>query len=920
MIRISSCRSCIATTLFALVFSFGTQLTLRAQDAPKLYVSVLQTNNFVVGPGALPSGLFTWQGDTTWQHQGWKKSRQNGMSYNPNRPNTFFLACGNGVFRTTDAGKTFKIVTSWDITEVQDVTVDSKTPTTLHIATAYGIWRSSDNGDTWQATNDQIPAMKRFMQTIHADYAQGGRVLAGGEHGIFRTVDGGTRWETVLPNVAVRDLQQSRSNPALWLAGLEDRGVWMSKDSGKTWTASSPQLAKETIYTVAVDPNNPDRWVAAGYQTGVFITTNAGKTWTKTTQGLPNLTFHGLIIDPSNGRIWAGSVGHGVFYSDDQGKQWNYAGLKGSEIWDMEIVTAQEQRIEDPYKPKQTAYHREVATRIDSVITYYTDSNGMGPLQAAARYHKGIDIDRANQMMDSLAMRQEATPSGDMFWMYPHTVAMFEGYRHMPKELLARNRNLWKIYPPYRGDTENHWAMFYASMYLMTQLYPDDPGSEWYNGRSSQENFVEARDYLYSWMDLTVTQGQGEFDSPGYYSFYMAPMAMLYAYANDPEMKVKAGMMMEYLLADFAAEQMDGMYLGAHSRVYPHTVHNQWIDNSTAFAWLYWGNTPLLHRGESLIAAFSGFYPPEMLKHIATDRSVVYEHLERKRTRHRIRYSEIKNLPVYKTMYMTPSYGLGSMQGGLLQPIQQQTWDFTYKIADVKQGFNMIYSMHPYSSGYELAMYFPEEPKLLTDAVVKSKGTYDSPDKWTGASPYEQVFQHKDALIALYNIEPGTRFPHISGFFPKGLVSREVDSSGWIFANSGSAYLAWYPLAPYTWQEEEKNWRLHSTSLKNGAVVQVAQSSEFPSFAAFKEAVKKLKLTTRLQPVPTVSFTSLKGAVMDFTYDRTPRLNGKNVDYTTWPLYKGPFVNAAVNSRSMTLTYKNQKRVLDFTKTRVTEE
>ncbi len=59
---------------------------------------------------------------------------------------------------------------------------------------------------------------------------------------------------------------------------------------------------------------------------------------------------------------------------------------------------------------------------------------------------------------------------------------------------------------------------------------------------------------------------------------------------------------------------------------------------------------------------------------------------------------------------------------------------------------------------------------------------------------------------------------------------------------------------------------------------------------------------------------------MDFTYDRTPRLNGKNVDYTTWPLYKGPFVNAAVNSRSMTLTYKNQKRVLDFTKTRVTEE
>ncbi len=569
----------------------------------------------------------------------------------------------------------------------------------------------------------------------------------------------------------------------------------------------------------------------------------------------------------------------------------------------------------DPYADNGSAYHQEIAVRADSLIRYFAESAGLGQLQAAARYHLNIDLDRANEIMDSLALRQETDPSGDMFWMYPQTVAMFEARGKMPEEQMARQRNLWKIYPPYRGDTENHWAMFYASMYLITQMYPDDPGTEWYNGRSSQENFVEARDYLLHWMDLTVTLGQGEFDSPGYYSFFMAPLSMLYGYADDPDMKMRAGMMKEYLLADFAAEQVDGMYLGAHSRVYPHTVHNQWTDNSTTYAWMYWGNTPDRHRGESLIAAMSGYRPPEILKHIATDRSESYVHLERKRTRHRIRYSDEKNLPVYKTMYMTPEYGIGSMQGGLLQPIQQQTWDFTWRIADVREGYNMIYSMHPYSSGFELAMYFPEEPKLLTDAVVKSKGTYDSPDKWTGASPYEQVAQHNDALIALYDIPEGTRFPHISGFFPKSLAARDVDESGWIFANTGNSFLAWYPMAPYEWIEEEKNWRLHSPYLQNGAVVQVARASDHASFDAFKDAVRALPIDIRIdEGMPMARFTTLGGDDFAFSYNGLPSVNGTAIDYAGWPLYGGPFVNAGVNSRELVLTYKDQRRRLDFAK------
>ncbi len=40
---------------------------------------------------------------------------------------------------------------------------------------------------------------------------------------------------------------------------------------------------------------------------------------------------------------------------------------------------------------------------------------------------------------------------------------------------------------PYRGDTENHWLLYYTSLYLMSQMWPDQPGELWYTGKSSAE-------------------------------------------------------------------------------------------------------------------------------------------------------------------------------------------------------------------------------------------------------------------------------------------------------------------------------------------------------------------------------------------------------------------------------------------------
>jgi hypothetical protein len=309
----------------------------------------------------------------------------------------------------------------------------------------------------------------------------------------------------------------------------------------------------------------------------------------------------------------------------------------------------------------------------------------------------------------------------------------------------------------------------------------------------------------------------------------------------------------------------------------------------------------------------SGYQPSEIIHHIGTDRSAPYIHKERKRTRHRMRFSELKNAPVYKYSYMRKEYALGSSQGGLLQPIQQHTWDLTWTVDDPRGKHNTFFTIHPYSSPIELGMYFAENLGPITELVVRSKTTYDSWDKWTGGSPFEQVFQHEDALITLFDIPPGTRFPHICGFFSKDLTRREEDASGWIFAQGGEALLAYYPLAKYEWQKDDDgDWRLLSKNLKNGGVLQVAPAADFASFEGFKQAVKALPLAASTKPKPSVHFTSLRGALMEFTHGETPRVNGSAVDYENWPLFDGQFMRADKNSRKLELRYGKLRRVLDF--------
>ncbi|MBI3004325.1 MAG: hypothetical protein HYY49_02790 [Ignavibacteriales bacterium] len=551
------------------------------------------------------------------------------------------------------------------------------------------------------------------------------------------------------------------------------------------------------------------------------------------------------------------------------------------------------------------------------------------------KYTRGRNVAQADSMFEVLLLE----PRGDMFWMFPVIGAYLHGKDKMSPRTKAIVRNAWKTYTPYRGDTENHWCMYYASLFLAAEQWPGLPGSEWYNGKSSNENRDEAKGYLIQWMRITTTIGQGEFDSPDYFPEFAIPMLYLAQFAEDKEMRERGQMMCDYLFADFAAEHLDGQYIGGFSRIYQPAVYKPLLSQASGFAYLYFGTGQPTQSGWVVFPALSPYRLPEIIYNIAVDRTRAYVHKEKKRVRNVIRMGDIKNPPVYKYTYMTKDYGLSSLQGGILQPIQQHTWSVRYTFG---RPYSTIFGLHPYWSSRELATFFPEEEKTMMSDVVASKGTYNNPDKWTGSSPYERTFQNKNTLIVLYDIEPGTTAEHIDGFFPMNLEERTADASGWIVCKAGETFVAWYPLQEYEWIDEyekpgqslntigrpetgpeekpQGNWRLRSHKLQNGYVVEARSKSEVGSFEEFQKRLRSHIPKAQLTPGRvSVQYVTLDGDRMSFSFPEGRILNGKSVDLKNYKLFDGPFLKADVGSEKLTIQYKKSKRVLDFKSLRITE-
>lgn len=285
------------------------------------YAAVLETSGYIVGDSNARSGLHVRDDKGNWHQQGWATTRCFGVATSND---SIYLACGNGVLRSTDAGTTWRVTTGWQITEVLDVAVSPHNPDKVIAATAHGIWKSIDAGDSWQPSN--LDDATRYSQSVQWDRSVEARILAASESTVLSSNDGGTTWTSAQMDgpAAVRKIVQDPVNARQWWAVTANEGVLYSENSGQSWKSVREKF-ESPLYALEV---TPQLVIVSGFRTGPIVSRDRGRTWTPYPFPDNTLSGHALMMEAGESNtLLVGTTTDGVFHLDLNSGKWTDAGL-----------------------------------------------------------------------------------------------------------------------------------------------------------------------------------------------------------------------------------------------------------------------------------------------------------------------------------------------------------------------------------------------------------------------------------------------------------------------------------------------------------------------------------------------------------------------------------------------------------------
>jgi len=267
------------------------------------------------------------------------------------------LSVGDGIYKSTDAGKSWTHLGLRDGQQIPQIVVDPRDPSRLFVAVLghpygpneeRGIYRSTDGGQSFQKvlgkdentggcdvefdpTNPDVvyAAMWEARQGPWENAAWSG---AGG--GIFKSTDGGSTWRQLtkgLPEGVVQaNLDISLSDPKRIYAAVASAGavgIYRSDDAGETWTRATTdtrpagRIGGGDLPVPHVNPKNPDIVIVTS--TVTWKSTDGGKTWTAFRGAPGGDDYQNGWINPNNPDIILLASDQGAIITVNGGQSWS---------------------------------------------------------------------------------------------------------------------------------------------------------------------------------------------------------------------------------------------------------------------------------------------------------------------------------------------------------------------------------------------------------------------------------------------------------------------------------------------------------------------------------------------------------------------------------------------------------------------
>ncbi len=273
-----------------------------------------------------------------------------GMGESPIRGN---VSHGDGVYKSTDGGKTWKHIGLEDTRQIGRVRVHPKNPDIVYVAALGHVWgpndqrgvfRSRDGGKTWQrvlSRGNKAGAIDLILDPTNPDtiyagfwevYRKPWTLESGGPgSGLFKSTDGGDTWTELTRNpglpkgmIGKVGITVSPANPErLWaIVEAEDGGVFRSENGGRTWTRVNEdrRLRQRAWYYTRIyaDPKNVDVVYVLNVQ--FFKSNDGGRTYS--TIQVPHGDNHDLWIAPDDSNRMINSNDGGANVSFNGGRSW----------------------------------------------------------------------------------------------------------------------------------------------------------------------------------------------------------------------------------------------------------------------------------------------------------------------------------------------------------------------------------------------------------------------------------------------------------------------------------------------------------------------------------------------------------------------------------------------------------------------
>ena len=273
-----------------------------------------------------------------------------GTGENNNRQSSSW---GDGIFKSTDGGRSWKNMGLRTSRHIARVVVDPVDFNVVHVAALGDLWatggergvyKTSDGGQTWKRTlhvDDDTGATELVMDPLNnkvlyaATYQRRrtpwGMNGGGTGSGIWKSMDAGETWtkiETGIPAGPKGRIGMDiyRANPNVLYARVEhetESGLYRTDDAGATWRKMSDVNPRPMYFSqVRIDPRTDSRIYVLGVQ--LHVSDDAGKTFRSDGAGRIHVDFHAMWIDPANPQhIILGGDG-GVSMSRDRAQTWQY--------------------------------------------------------------------------------------------------------------------------------------------------------------------------------------------------------------------------------------------------------------------------------------------------------------------------------------------------------------------------------------------------------------------------------------------------------------------------------------------------------------------------------------------------------------------------------------------------------------------